>query len=151
MPTKEQVDSLIKLHKDARLRREAETHGFKDATVVFKSSMGFGLTVLHCRELVIEHRPYAQYKRGTWVTFKLPRKRKHRQAVLGHDQVLAVFDGKGIEYSNFKPADACGSSEGKYASCDPGWNDELEALVEKYRLRLLYSQDERGAERRAAQ
>lgn len=129
-------------------------HGFKNVTVVFPTpGIGFGLTVLFCRELVIEHKKYAQYKRATWVTFKLPRKRKHRQVVLSCDQLLAVFDGKGIEYSDFKPAKKVEGgtvAEGKYSACDPGWADELEALVERYRLRVLYFQDKKGIERRAA-
>lgn len=125
-------------------KRGSETSlGFKGVTVIFKADF-MGLAVIFCKELVIEHRKYAQYSRATWLRFKEPRKRKYLVAVKGYDQQLAVFDGK-VEYSNMDVVKEDGQvtvSRSKHSSFAPGWDLELQKLIEKHGV--LYAQDDHG-------
>lgn len=122
---------------------------FRNVTLVFKGQdFAFGLTCLPCKTVSIEHKPYAQYKRATWITFRQPRQRKDRRTVLYYDQHLAVVAGD-VGFDNFGPprkdsTPGVESRAGKYSACDPGWDDELDALADRHDVRVAYRQDKAG-------
>lgn len=124
-------------------------HEFKNVTLVFKGQdFAFGLTCLSCKTVSIEHKPYAQYKRATFITFRRPRQRKDRRVVLYYDQQLAVIEGE-VDFDNFGPpregnTPGVTSKAGKHSACAPEWEGEQDALADRCGDRVVYRQDKGG-------
>jgi len=103
----------------------------KKATILFKGGLG-NVIVKHVYLLAHGRKKYAQYASAPFVHYVEKGKRKPTGFVQTFRPYLVILDGwQEIEsQSLFRPATLSTSgalvSEGKFASCDDGWQKEFE-------------------------
>lgn len=106
----------------------------KNATLCFQGDFGMQYNVVHCRAVVVELAPYAQYKSAVRVKILMKGKRLWRSFTQGHDPNVVILEG----HVDLKLPDmwtarhntgAVETSQARHSGFSSGWDAEFaEAL-----------------------
>lgn len=105
------------------------------ATLVFQSEYGMGHHVVHVRDLVVEVRPYAQYRQAIRCGFVPKGKRNRRGLTQTYEPSLVVLDGHvDVAAANLwgeETVTASGATvqRGRASAFSESWDNEADAAV----------------------
>ena len=111
----------------------------RKVTMYVRSELGMGIRKIEAKTATVDVRPYAQYARGIFVTFRRARERRDRSFVQAYGPSLVILEGWGHPDPDgmFLPGEATGEpgvtvSRGRYSACDPRWQSDFDARLDAY-------------------